>query len=350
MGHVVVLTIRRSLAILAAVLLIVVAAIALLYVARAALPPTAGSAVPSPTPAATATPQPASPTPTATTVAKTNEPIGTAIACGTLVVNSITSGQGSGPNTFELLSPTGVPVGRLFWDAGQSALGMYVCVRTIAGAPMASFSSLIRPGEVGYVAQPALVATDSCGSVTGFAGDGAHMLLTLTAGTTATQYRLEYQYAYSPAPTDIGDRFATKTPQLLLITGRQFPPDSSSPNAISLRQYNVARVSSCTPTTSVNPRPVGFSLPLGCAYIGQPVSGTDYSQWDFDCGGSSNDARGTFAYPLTQQGWASCGVGLGSASWAKGTARIAVTEGAGGPGGYPKLTQPARPAATSSCP
>ncbi len=178
----------------------------------------------------------------------------------------------------------------------------------------------------------------------------AHMLLTLTVGGTATQYRLEYQFAYNPAPTDIGNRLFTNTPQLLLITGRQFPPDSGSPNAISLRQFTVARVSNCTPTTSVSPRPAGFTLPQGCAYIGQPISGTDYSQWDVDCGGLSNDARGTLAYPLTQQGRASCGVGLGNASWAKGTARITVTEGAGGPGGYPKITQPARPAASSSCP
>jgi hypothetical protein len=283
-------------------------------------------------------------------VAKTNEPIGTTVACGTLVTNSITSGQGSGPNTFELLSPTGVPVGRLFWDAGQSAVGTYVCVRTVPGVPMSSFSSLIRPGEAGYVAQPALVATDSCGSVTGFAGDGAHILLTLTAGATATQYRLEYQFAYSPAPTDIGDRFATKTPQVLLITGRQFPPDSSSPNAISLRQYNVARVSSCTPTTSINPRPVSFTLPVGCAYIDQPVVGADQTAWRFDCGAASNDARGTLAYALTQQGWTSCGAVTATASWAKGTVRLGISEGAGGPGGYPKLTRSALPAAGSSCP
>lgn len=343
----------RSIATLAVVLLMLVAGVALVYVARAQVPPAVVSSTSSPTP---------SPTPTATVAIATSTPIATPIgksssdpfvglvACGTVVANSVTSGQGSGPNTYELLSPTGIAVGRFAWDAGQSALGTYICARLLAGAPMSGFGGLIRPGEAGYVVQPTLVATDSCGSVTAYAADGAHMLLTLTAGGTATQYRLEYQFAYNAAPTDIGDRFATHTPQLLLVTGRQFPPDSSSPNAISLRQYNVARVSGCTPTTSVNPRPAGFTLPLGCAYIGQPLSGTEYSQWDVDCGGASNDARGTLAYPLTQQGWTSCGVGLGNASWAKGTARIIVTEGAGGPGGYPKVTQPARPAATSSCP
>lgn len=338
----------RSLATVAIVLLILVAGAVLLYAVRSQVPPTIVASTSSPTQISTVSSTTA--TPVVTPPTKTNDPAATVVGCGTLVVNSVTSGQGSGPNTYELLSPTGVIAGRLFWDAGQSALGTHVCVRTIPGAPVTSFSSLIRPGEVGYVAQPTLVATDSCGSVTAYAADGAHMLLTLTAGGTATQYRLEYQFAYNPAPTDIGNRLSTNTTQLLLITGRQFPPDSGSPNAISLRQFTVARMSNCTPTSSVSPRPAGFTLPQGCAYIGQPVSGTEYSQWDVDCGGPSNDARGTLAYPLTQQGWASCGVGLGNASWAKGTARLTVTEGAGGPGGYPKLTQPARPAATSSCP
>ncbi len=343
------MTTRRSLATLAVVLLIIVGGVAILYAVRSQEPPTRVFVAPSPTPTATSTVALATSTPITTPPGKTNDPIGTVVGCGTLVANSVTSGQGSGPNTYELLSPTGVYVGRFGWDAGQSALGTYICARLIPGAPMSGFSALIRPGEAGYVAQPT-VATDSCGSVTGYAADGAHMLLTLTASGAATQYRLEYQFASNAAPTDIGNRLAANTPQLLLITGRQFPPDSGSPNAISLRQYNVARVSSCTPTANVNPRPAGFTLPLGCAYIGQPLVGTDYSQWDVDCGGASNDARGTLAYPLTQQGWASCGVGLGNASWAKGTARLTVTEGAGGPGGYPKVTQPARPAATSSCP
>ena len=137
---------------------------------------------------------------------------------------------------------------------------------------------------------------------------------------------------------------------MLLITGAQVAPDSGSPNAISLRQYNVARVSGCTSTGSVNPRPAGFTLPPGCAYIDQPIAGADQSTWSFDCGVASRDARGTLAYALTQQGWISCGAVTATAGWAKGTARVAIAEGAGGPGGYPKLTQPTRPAASSSCP
>lgn len=70
-----------------------------------------------------------------------------------------------------------------------------------------------------------------------------------------------------------------------------------------------------------------------------------------DRGADANrNARGTLAPALTQQGWTSCGVGLGTASWAKGTARLFIAESSMSPGDYPKLTQPVRPAATSSCP
>ena len=344
---------RRSLATLATVLLILVAGVALLYVARAVLPPTAVSATAAPTSTLTATPT-ATPTTSATTVPATptrsGSPAGTVLSCGVLVANTITTGQGSGPNTYELLSPTGVSVARFGWDAGQSALGTYVCARLIPGAPMAGFSALVGPSDPGYVPQPRLVATDSCGSVTGYASDGAQMLVTLIAGGVSTQYYLGKQFVGGTFPTDIGDRLAAHTSQLLLITGAQVAPDTGSPNAIGLRRWNVARVTGCTPTSSVSARPTGFTLSMGCAYIDQPVVGSDYSQWDFDCGVATNDARGALAYGFAQQGWTSCGVGLGNASWAKGTARLTVTEGAGGPGGYPKLTQPARPAATSSCP
>lgn len=342
------MTTRRSLATIAVVLLILVVGIASLYAVRSQVPPTAVFPTSSLTP--TATVAIATSTPVATPPVKTNDPITTVVVgCGTLVVNSVTSGQGSGPNTYELLSPTGIYVGRFSWDAGQSALGTYICARLIPGVPMSGFSALVRAGEAGYVAQPTLVASDSCGSVTAYVADGAQMLVTLTAGGTATQYNLQYQFVGGTSPTDIGTRLSAGTPQLLLITGGQVAPDSGSPNAISLRQYNVARVSSCTPTSSVSARPIGFTLPLGCAYIDQPVVGADQSSWAFECG-TSRDARGALAYPLTQQGWTSCGAVTATASWAKGTARLGIAEGAGGPGGYPKLTQPARPAASSSCP
>jgi hypothetical protein len=345
-------TSRRSLGTLAIVLLILVAGVALLYAVRAEEPPTRVFVAPSLTPTPTATAALASSTPIATPPSKTNQAVANVVVCGTLITTPAGSGQGSGPNIYDLLSPTGVSgvsIGAFFWDAGQSALGTYLCARLVPGVPILRFDSLIRSGDPGYVAQP-MVATDSCGSVTAYAADGANMLVTLTAGGIATQYNLQFQFVGGTSPTDIGTRLAAGTPQLLLITGAQVAPDSGSPNAISLRRYNVARVSGCTPTSSLSSRPTGFALALGCAYIGQPLVGTDYSQWDFDCGVASNDARGALAYALTEQGWTSCGAVTATASWAMGTARIGIAEGAGGPGGYPKLTQPARPAASGSCP
>lgn len=337
----------QGVAAFAVVLLILVAGVALLYAMRARMPPATASSTASPTP--TATIAAVTSTPIVTPPGKTNDPVRTVVHCGTLVVNSRTSGQGSGPNTFELLSPTGNHVGGFSWVSGQSAVGTYICARLTPGVPNSGFDSLIRAGEPEYVAQPS-VAIDSCGSVTGYAADGAHMLVTLTAGGTATQYRLEYQFVRGTSPTDIGDRLSTNTPQLLLITGRQVPPDSGSPNAISLREYGVARVAACAPTSSVSPRPTGFTLPLGCAYLGQPVVGGDQNSWSFDCGWASRDARGSLASALTEQGWISCGAVTATASWAKGTARLLIAEASGSAGDYPKFTQPARPATSSSCP
>jgi len=97
-------------------------------------------------------------------------------------------------------------------------------------------------------------------------------------------------------------------------------------------------------------RPVGFVLPAGCSFVGTPVVGSDYSQWQFDCGTVANrDARGTLAPAFTQQAWVGCGVGLGSATWMKGVMRLVVSEGSGAPGpsGLPTLTQPARTVQTA---
>ena len=97
------MTIRRSLATLAVVLLILVAGIALLYAMRALLaPPTA---VASSTPTATVTATAAAAT---TPSASTSTPTLAFVRCGTLAANSITSGQGYGQNVFELRSPTGI--------------------------------------------------------------------------------------------------------------------------------------------------------------------------------------------------------------------------------------------------
>ncbi len=109
---------------------------------------------------------------------------------------------------------------------------------TIASATVAP--SLSPPSAA---SSPAIVTF--CGAVTRYASDGAHMLLTLTAGTASQQFNLQYQFAQRPAPTDIGDRLARGETQLLRVTGRQSDPDSGSPGAISLRDYAVERVTAC---------------------------------------------------------------------------------------------------------
>lgn len=98
-------------------------------------------------------------------VPKTSDAIASSVWCGTVVVNTITTGQGSAPDSYQLASPTGVLNGRFVWPGGQSALGTYVCARLIGGAPMSGFNGLVGPGDPGYVAQ-ATAAIDSCGPVT----------------------------------------------------------------------------------------------------------------------------------------------------------------------------------------
>lgn len=285
------------------------------------------------TAAATGTPQ------SATTAPTTARGGPTYLSCGVVAANSITTGEGSAGNSYQLSSATGVLGSRFVWQAGQAALGSYVCVRLTAGAPMSGFAGVVSPNESDYVPQ-ATAAIDSCGSVTRYAADGAQMLITLLAGGVSTQYFLEFQFAGDAAPKDIGDRLAAQTPQTLLITGRQVPPAVGASGAINLHEYNVARVTGCLPLSSVAPQPTGFVLPLGCAYIGQPLVGDDQSVWKFDCGWASNNARGSLAPAFVAQGW-TCGSPVtATATWAKGSARLKVVEGAGGPGGYPQLAQP----------
>lgn len=105
------------------------------------------------------------------------------------------------------------------------------------------------------------------------------------------------------------------------------------------------------PASKASPMPDGLVLPQSCVYIAPPVVGADQREWSIECGATANrDARGTLAPALTQQGWTSCGVGLGTASWAKGTTRLSVVESSGSPGDYPRIVQPVRPASSGSCP
>ncbi len=128
---------------LAIVLLILVAGVGLLYAVRAQLPPTVVSSTAPSTP--TATIAVVTSTPIAPPKGKTNDPVRTVVDCGTLVVNPRTSGQGSGPNTFELLSPTGNAVGGFSWLSGQSAVGTYICARLMPAVPNSLFELPRRP-------------------------------------------------------------------------------------------------------------------------------------------------------------------------------------------------------------
>jgi hypothetical protein len=174
------------------------------------------------------------------------------------------------------------------------------------------------------------------------------MVVDLVADGVTTRYNIQYQFAYptgSAAAQAAVVRAAQGAPYPLLLRGRQVAPDTGLPNTIQLREFMVTQVARCDTSASVQPKPNAFVLPPGCGYVGPATVGTDYSAWKFDCGeGANHDARGALAYSLTQQGWAGCGVGLGSASWMKGDLRLVVSEGSGapGPGGLPILTQPAR--------
>ena len=94
------------------------------------------------------------------------------------------------------------------------------------------------------------------------------------------------------------------------------------------------------PSTSARPSPTGFVLPQGCAFVAPPVVGTDSTVWSVDCGAQANhDARGTLGPALTQQGWISCAIGLGSMYVKKNDVMLGVTESSLAPGEYPGLTQ-----------
>lgn len=94
------------------------------------------------------------------------------------------------------------------------------------------------------------------------------------------------------------------------------------------------------PATSAKPAPTGFVLPQACAFVAPPVVGTDTTVWAVDCGAQANhDARGTLGPALTQQGWTTCSVGLGTMSAKKNGMMLGVQESSLAPGDYSRLTQ-----------
>jgi hypothetical protein len=97
------------------------------------------------------------------------------------------------------------------------------------------------------------------------------------------------------------------------------------------------------PATAARPAPTGFVLPQMCAFVEPPVVGTDDTKWAVDCGAQANhDARGTLGLALTEQGWTSCAIGLGTMQVQKNGMMLGVEESTLAPGEYPGLTQFAR--------
>lgn len=82
-------------------------------------------------------------------------PADTVVYCGTVAANSITSGQGSGPRTYELRVTSGPPGGRGPFSVSGSiplpALGSYLCGRFARGVPMMGLLAILRAGDAGYV-------------------------------------------------------------------------------------------------------------------------------------------------------------------------------------------------------
>ncbi len=100
------------------------------------------------------------PSPALATSAQPSAAVGKDLFCGVLAANTITSGQGSGPNTFELRPATSARTGTIgstrfggWVSADRPGLSTYVCVWLIQGAPMGGFESQVRAGESGYIAQ-----------------------------------------------------------------------------------------------------------------------------------------------------------------------------------------------------
>jgi len=167
----------------------------------------------------------------------------------------------------------------------------------------------------------------ACGSVTGYASDGAQMLLTLGSGSMTTQYHLEYHFASVRPPADIGDRFASKTDQLVQVYGRQVPASPGSANAVRLRDFTATRVTTCSPTLSVAPAAfTGFVLPPDCAYVRPPALAFDQSERSFDCPGGTLLAVETLAPAFRQQGWISCATGPGRGYWKKDATLLVVQQ------------------------
>lgn len=91
-------------------------------------------------------------------------PSGTAVYCGVVAPNSVTSGQGSGPRTFELRVTSGPGGGGRFSvpeSIALPAIGSYLCGVFAQGAPMNALLSALRPGDPAYVGAGGLPSTST---------------------------------------------------------------------------------------------------------------------------------------------------------------------------------------------
>lgn len=114
----------------------------------------------SPSPSVAISTQSPSPSLPVATSARPSVAVGKDLFCGVLAANTVTSGQGSGPNTFELRPATSVRTGTVgstrfggWVSPDRPALGTNVCVWLLQGAPVGGYESQVRSGESGYIAQ-----------------------------------------------------------------------------------------------------------------------------------------------------------------------------------------------------
>jgi hypothetical protein len=146
-----------------------------------------------------------------------------------LSANTITSGQGSGPNTFELRPTTSVRTGTISsarfggWvSSDRPALGSYVCVWLSQGAPMGGFLSQVRAGEPGYIAEGlpiGFVLAQGCSYVgqPTTDGDAISVLWKVDCGATANR---SARGPLSPALTQQGWSLrGDRGPELAPCTG-----------------------------------------------------------------------------------------------------------------------------------
>jgi hypothetical protein len=204
------------------------------------------------------------------------------------------------------------------------------------GAPNAGFIALVAPGEPDYVAS---AWASTCGTLSDVVPFTANASFDLNSpGRPPLKVTISASTGGAMSGYICASIYGTGAPSATFMG--LWPPNT--PGFIPEGTF---------PASKASQMPDGFVLPQACLYIAPPIIGTDQRDWSIDCGATANRAaRGTLADALTQQGWSLCASVTATASWAKGTMRLSVVESSGSPGGYPRIVQPVRSAASSSCP